>query len=236
MTLTRSERIHKATARLATHPKAVDILFVSLSKARDNATTEKFRKVNLENSVFKSTVGAAPSGIELLYACGYEPMHGHLVLQRHDEALLNTALDSLTRAKQSTAYLEASAAASRAAEEAARTQAAEQLVAQKRAKHLSRVPKEPFDVGATSCVVINVKLNEERIASRRFDSEATLRDLLHYVRSLERVPDPDATLRVENVTTAPAALLNTEDNLDRSLYSLDLWPVSHVRVEVCAAA
>lgn len=234
MMMTPSERIHKAATKLAAYHTAVDILFASLSKARNNPHVERFRKVNIENSVFKASVGVAPGGTEILYACGYEPMHGHLVLQRWNQELLNEALTALAKVRESAAYRKASAIARVEAEAAARKQDEEKQVAKKRADHLARVPKEPY--GATSCVVINVKLNEEKIACRRFDSEATLRDLLHFVRSLERVSDPEASLRLENITTAPASLLNTEGNLDRSLYSLDLWPVSHVRVEVCAAA
>merc|ERR1712146_267401 len=108
----------------------------------------------------------------------------------------------------------------------------------RRASYLARVPKEPSaGDGAISCCELNIQMTGQKIASRRFDSEATLRDLINFVRSLERVPD--GKLRLENVTMAPVNTLNqTEADLDRSLYSLDLWPVSHIRVspELCTPA
>ena len=73
----------------------------------------------------------------------------------------------------------------------------------------------------------------KRVAVRRFDAEHTLRDLLNFVRSLETTP-VDGSIKLQNVTQG-AVELDCECNLDRSLYSLDLWPVSHVRV-VCVGA
>lgn len=234
--MTPIERINRAAAKLQIAPScslAVDILFASLSKAREFPHSERYRKVSVANAVFKESVLGVPGGTELLYAVGYEPMFGHLVLQQWSEPLLTHALETLSRLKESSAYLSSAAMAQSAANVEAQRQAELAVAAQRRAAHASRVPKEPEqgDAATKSCVVINIKLVDEKIASRKFDSEATLRDLLHFVRSLERVPNPEAPLRLENVTTAPAIQLNAVDaDLDRSLYSLDLWPVSHVRV------
>jgi len=76
-----------------------------------------------------------------------------------------------------------------------------------------------------------------RCAQRRFESDNTLTDLAHYVRSLPEVP-VDAQVRIENVTTRPHQRLDPEDQLQRnaSLYALDLWPISHVGVVIEAAA
>ena len=73
----------------------------------------------------------------------------------------------------------------------------------------------------------------ERLASRRFDAEHTLRDLVNWVRSLER--SPNGSIKLIN-TTQGAIELDLERCLDRSLFSLDLWPVSQVRVVSVGAA
>jgi len=237
--MTPTQRISAAVGKLQNAPAiAVDVLFASLSKARDGGPhSEKYRKVSVANAVFKESVLGVPGGTELLYAVGYEPMFGHLVLQRWSEPLLTHALEALSRLRENSAYLSSAAMVQSTAnaEAAAATKAA--ALQKRRAEHAARVPKEPEQGDETSsCVIINIKLADEKIASRKFDSEATLRDLLHFVRSLERVPDPEAALRLENITMAPAIQLNAADaDLDRSLYSLDLWPVSHVRVCPVAA-
>merc|ERR1739848_557565 len=41
---------------------------------------------------------------------------------------------------------------------------------------------------------------------------------------------PEGQVRLQNITTAPYAELDLDKCRDCSLYSLDLWPVSHVRV------
>ena len=68
---------------LAPHSEAVDILHNSLQKVLKDPTNERFRKVNVEAAgPFKERVASKPGAIELLYNVGYEPMSGHLVLQR----------------------------------------------------------------------------------------------------------------------------------------------------------
>jgi len=227
------------TAHNMSHAAAIDVLSTSLRKALENPLSEKYRRVNVTNPVFRATVGSASGGTELLFAAGYEPMHGYLVsqgLDRHRLPLLEFAIAELERVKTTPAYCIARASAQLEAEAKAKAAKAAEEAKKRRAEYLARVPKEACD-GATSCCELSIQIDGVKIASRRFDSEATLRDLIHFVRSLERVPE--GKLRLENVTMAPVDTLNkTEADLERSLYSLDLWPVSHIRVspEVCATA
>jgi len=235
--LTAPQRIDRCVSTLASHPVALDILLNSLRKAYEQPSVERFRKVPVENPTFKRTVGQAPSGTELLFACGYEPMYGHLVLQKWDAALLTRAIDGLQRAKQGEAYLEAAERLNAAKASAEAAAGLRDAARRQRASYAVLVPKEPDPAAAevTSCVHINVQTEGgTKVASRRFDSEDTLRNLLDYVRSLETTP-LGSRLVLQNVTTAPFAELDLDRCLDSSLYSLDLWPVSHVRVVAAAA-
>lgn len=183
--------------------------------------------------MYKRVVGEVGGGTELLFACGYEPMYGHLVLQKWDAEKLKRAISGLERAQTEEIYVEAKASLRAAEERATELARAQEEARTRRAAHAKLVPKEPelSSSGATtSCVQISVQSsNGIKLTSRRFDSEHTLRNLLDYVRSLESTP-VDSRIKLQNVTTAPFAELDLEQCLDRSLYSLDLWPVSHVRV------
>ena len=64
------------------------MLVGSMHRVLTHPNEEKYRRVNPANPAFARTVGVVPGGVEFLMAVGYEPVHGQLVLQRHDAALL----------------------------------------------------------------------------------------------------------------------------------------------------
>lgn len=239
--LTREERISKACTTLAPHVDAIDILSASLTKVTNDPVNERYRKVNVTAAgPFKEKVASAPGGVELLYSVGYEPMHGHLVLQVLDASLLEHALACLASARTTEAYMTAKAhkASAKAAEEARKEKEATALV--KRAEYLSRVPSEPAaENGGSvhSTCVLTFTVGGERIARRKFESDNTLEDVLNYVRSLEAVPI-DAAVKLDNVTTAPFRHLDPADKrcANASLYALDLWPMGTVGITVLEAA
>lgn len=227
--LTEEERIDAAVSKLKRGAActAIDILHASLGKALSSPTVEKFRKVDLSNAVFKQAVASCSGGIECLYAVGFEPMHGHLVLQTHNATLLMHAIAALDAARSSAEYKEAKAQkVAAAAADAAAAAAVEQARAQ-RAAALAKVPAEPSADDAASCCQVTIQLRDGApIARRRFDSENVLADLQNFVRSLPEVP-VGGTLRLENVTTRPPKELLGPSC---TLYALDLWPVGRVRV------
>ena len=55
------------------------------------------------------------------------------------------------------------------------------------------------------------------------------------MHSLPELP-VDANIVIKNVTTSPARVLDPNVEADASLYSLDLWPVSQVKVAIAAGA
>lgn len=94
-------------AKLAPYPMAVDVLLHSLKKPLEQPSVEKFRMVNLSNPHFKKAVGNIPGGTELLYAVGYEPLHGHLVLQKVDQLKLELACKGLEKLQSGKPYMDA---------------------------------------------------------------------------------------------------------------------------------
>lgn len=228
---TPEERIERCGVKLRRACTAVDILHASLAKALNNPTVERFRKVDVNNAVFKREVASAAGGIELLYAVGFQPMHGHLVLQEHSPALLSHALAVLDGVRTSAEYREAKAAADDAKARAAAAAREAEAARAQRAAALAKVPAEPRagDALASCCQLTFLADGGERIARRRFDSENTLEDVRNFVRSLPSVPVGGA-LRLENVTTRPPKELDQVRDMRRSLYALDLWPVGKVAV------
>lgn len=244
-TLTREERVHKCATALATTPDALDILHASLAKVLEQPHSEKYRTVKVGSGAFRERVASQnPAGVELLYAVGYEPMHGHLVLQKHEPAILALALEELKAAKSLPTYVAADAA--RADVRARKAAAAQDASAKeaRRAHYLAKVPAEPAEGGIDSCassacvISIGVAWGHDqaplgaaaKVATRRFESDCTLNDLVSYVRSLQAVDDPDGEISLANVTTRPTRVLEPSREGEASLYALDLWPRGRIEV------
>ena len=115
-------------------------------------------------------------------AVGYEPLHGQLVLQRRDPALLWLGKAALEAGRDSPAYLGAKENQALEQALAQSTIAYEQEDATRRATYAKRVPSEPPEGGAG-----NVKLCMHVGSQshwRRFDHDCTLEDVLNYACSL----------------------------------------------------
>ena len=74
--------------------KAIDILAASLKKVLAEPTKERYRTVDPKHPAM-APVASARGGMEFLWAVGYEPIHGHLVLQKHDATRLRQGLEQL---------------------------------------------------------------------------------------------------------------------------------------------
>merc|ERR1719482_2025085 len=105
--MTPEERIRSSAGKLSRFPDAVEILHASLSKVLTDPLSERFRKVNANAGAFRERVSSkTTAGVELLYAVGYQPLHGFLVLQTHDPRLLHVALEALQAARAAPSYVE----------------------------------------------------------------------------------------------------------------------------------
>ena len=69
-----------------------------------NPHEERYRKVNISNAAFQQRVASAPGGMEFMTAVGFEPMHGFLVLQNRDPALLWVGKSCLEALRESDEY------------------------------------------------------------------------------------------------------------------------------------
>ena len=224
------QRVQRAAARLAGHAAAVDILVTSLTRVLQNPADEKYRTVNIQNKHFQSTVAAAPGGMEFMYAVGFEPMHGHLVLQSRDPALVWIGKSALEQLRGTSSY-----GASKEAQQLQQALALSKVEYEThdevaRAAFLLRVPEEPPE-GAAGSTKICIHVGQEQVW-RRFESCNTLEDLLNFVRSLPRAPKRDLVL--DNITTRPPRRLDTAAQLGLTLQRLDMWPSGHVAVS-CGA-
>ena len=226
----RPSAIRRAATRLSAsgNARAIDLLFVSLNKVLATPTVERYRTINPKHPAMQPIVEAR-GGMEMLWAVGYEPIHGHLVLQHVDPQRLRGGLAALEEARRTPEYTRARNQLLVEHEMAARLKTREAQDATARAQYKARVPDEPPEGEAGSsllCFHVSGKL-----VWRRFESCNTVQDILNFVRSLPELR-PDAKLELKNVTTAPSSSLSAPQLAGYTLQRLDLWPSGHVAVEV----
>ena len=220
--------IQRATDRLVAgrSAHAIELLSASLAKVIAQPHNERFRTVNPAHPAMKP-VADARGGTELLWAVGYEPIHGHLVLQRHDPERLRAGLAALQRAKATEEIKEASQRLQQERARAAESKAQRERDDADRSTYRAKVPEEPPEGEAgNSLLCFHV---HGKYVWRRFESCNTVEDAINFVRSLPSV-DPNARLVLKNVTTAPAVALG--DFAGYTLQRLDMWPSAQVAVEV----
>ena len=227
------ERMQRAADRLAASgaARAIDLLAASVCKVLNEPHNERFRTVNPSHPAMQP-VADARGGVEFLWSVGYEPIHGHLVLQHHDPQRLQQGLAELERVRRGGEYMAAKAKLQAEATSAAARKARKEREASTRRKFLAKVPAEPA-AGEAGSSLLCLHVGKGERVWRRFESCNTVEDVLNYVRSLPAV-DPDAPVVLKNVTTAPAVSLSAPELQGFTLQRLDLWPSGHV--EVCCAA
>lgn len=225
-TQTPQQRVQACVARLADNAAAVDTLITSLTKVLEFPQDERYRKVNINNRAFQQRVASAPGGMELMHAVGYEPMHGHLVLQSRDLALVWIGKSALEQIRTGAQYQRSKEALELQQALAMSSDDYEVEDATRRAEYLARVPEEPSE-GLAGNALICFHVGGEQVW-RRFESCNTLEDLVMFARSLPKTPKRD--LALSNVTMSPAVPLDMNGQLGLTLQRLDLWPTGHVQV------
>ena len=211
--------------------RAIDMLIISLKKVISQPHNERFRTLDPKTAAMQ-LIADAHGGIEMLWACGWEPIHGHLVLQYHDPDRLQRALAELERVCGDATYKSAKQSLQSANAKEAALKAQAQSDAAARNALAAKVPNEPEEGEAGACLLCFHFSKQGQTVWRRFESCNTREDMLNYVRSLPLV-NPNAPITLKNVTTAPRTLL-TDSLTGRTLQSLDLWPSGHI--EVCCLA
>lgn len=224
--------MQQCAARLAGRAEAVDVLVASLGRVLQHPDEEKYRKVNPSNPSFARTVGAVPGGVDFLMAVGYEPLHGHLVLQRRDPALLWLGKSALEAVRHSDVYIGAKESLEIEKAIGMSAVAYDEEDVKRRQAFASRVPDEPAE-GAAGTAKICTHVGGSS-TWRRFRSDETLEDILNFVRSLPGTPAVRDVreLKVANVTTRPATAFDANTQLGLTLQTLGMWPTGHVRCRV----
>jgi len=229
---TASQRIVSCAQKLSTNADALRILLNSLVKVQESPHDERYRKVPLSSQTVQRAIVSPAGAMELMYQIGFQPMYGHLVLQRVDESLLKTAIAALRKQMAMPSYHSAMEAEDRRrAQNATERQAADEKAAQ-RAALAAKVPNPPLE-GEAGSTLICFHMDGGRDSNpiwRRFCASDTLTDLLNFARSL---PEAPLELKLKQITTHPYALLE-EGSCRRTLQSLDLWPSGHL--QICSAA
>jgi len=191
----------------------------------------------LMSPVVQRAIVKTPSAMELMYSVGFQPMYGHLVLQKIDHPLLARAIRALKEQMETPAFQAAKAAADQRRETSLKEREAAEAVAAQRERFAAQVPKEPRDGEAQSTLICfhfdESGKDKSRTVWRRFESSDTLADLANFARSLPGAP---LALTLKNITTHPAAPLDEKRSCRHTLESLDLWPSGHLRICSASAA
>jgi len=209
------------------------VLVSSMQRVLTHPLEEKFRRINPSNPAFARTVGAVPGGVEFLLAVGYEPLHGQLVLQRHDAALLWLGKASLEAVRNSATYLGAKEATMVQQALQASSESHDAEDAARRQVHLRRVPSEPVEGAAGNALVCFHTPGGAQVW-RRFEASCTLEDVANFARSLPGVP-LGGGLRLSNVTMAPHKPLDLDRQIGLTVEALDMWPTAHVQISDASA-
>lgn len=183
--------------RLKPHVMAVDTLLRVLTSVRSSPENPKFRTIDRSNANYVAFVRDKPGAEDLLLAMNYWRMTGkdELRLERHmvDDALLYLGTSALEQMRTTPEYIEGKRlrafhaemrrVGGRNAEAMQRTGMSEDE-ASRRSAYLSKCPKEPPE-GRGAWVNVCLGEETERIeggkASRRFDGDDTLGDVLNWL-------------------------------------------------------
>ena len=195
---TKEEQVMRCANRVKPHVMAVDTLLRVLTCVRNSPGNETFRVIDRTNGNYIKYVRDVTGAEDLLLAMNYRSMlpgRNELRLERHlvDSALLYLGISALEQMKLSTEYIENKkknafhAEMRRVAKQGGGDSNLQQTGMSDaettiRLAYLSKCPKEP-PLGRGAWVYVHLGDESESIGkiSRRFDSDDTLEDVLHWL-------------------------------------------------------
>ena len=194
---TKEEQIMRCAHRVKPHVMAVDTLLRVLTSVRDSPENPKFRIIDRSNGNYVKFVRDAPGAEDLLLAMNYRRIecNNELRLERQlvDEALLYLGISALEQMRLSEEYLEGKkqrafhAEMRRVAKQSGSEMQSVGMTEGETAARLAflrECPKEPPE-GRGARVEVILGDEAERIpggkASRRFDGDDTLEDVLRWM-------------------------------------------------------
>ena len=195
---TKEEQVMRCANRVKPHVMAVDTLLRVLTSVRNSPDNPKFRVIDRTNGNYNKYVRDVTGAEDLLLAMNYRSMlpgRNELRLERHlvDSALLYLGISALEQMKLSTEYIENKkknafhAEMRRVAKQGGGDSNLQQFGMSDaettvRLAYLSKCPKEPpLGRGAWMYVLLGDESEGIGKISRRFDSDDTLEDVLHWL-------------------------------------------------------
>ena len=241
----KEEQILRTANRVKPNVMAVDTLLRVLLSVRSSPDNIKFRVIDRTNANYVKYVRDAPGAEDLLLAMNYRRNNyatsgkNELRLERHlvDDALLYLGISALEQMRESDEYKTGKKLRAFHAEmrRIGKGQKQQQNLSEHemdaRLQYLTKCPKEP-PVGRGA--IMNVCLGDERekidggLASRRFDGDDTLVDVLNWLGGcygdelLERMRSREWCLC--DLNRYPVLPLDVEKHQNKTLQYLGLFP------------
>jgi hypothetical protein len=232
------KKLAKLAKVLAADPVALDTVATIISTIQSHPTDAKYKRLRWSNKKFEKTVRYASGATTFLKTIGFEETSDALVMHIVDPTVLWAASSCLEAVKKKPVYKNNVAQiefkqimailAQSSTSNAARIGAAEVA---KRKDYEAKVPVEPGK-GEMQQTRITVILGDTRF-DRRFPSDSTMEDILHYTGSLnsiipQKIRSKEWTFL--NTTMFPSQTIDYGQEKGRTLYSLELWPSGVIEV------
>jgi PUB domain len=229
----KEEQILRTADRCKAHYAAVDTLLRALTMLQQNPTNEKYRRIDTSSAGYQKSVAPAPGAQGFLLAMNYRRSGSYYIMDSHmiDPALLYLGISALEQVKLSSEYIQAKQRADFAQEMVAVTQGADLSESEglARANHMSQCPTEPSQGRGA---LMQVQMANE-VIRRRFDSDDTLQDVLHWLGAHgsqipARLQSREWSLIDRNVY--PLAPIDCQVNASRTLQYLGCWPSGKLEI------
>jgi hypothetical protein len=229
---------------------AVDTLIRVLTSVRNSPEVAKFRTIDRTNVNYVQHVKDKPGAEDLLLAMNYRRIKNELRLERHsvDLSLLYLGISALEQMRQSAEYIEAKkwrafhAEMKRVARQSGSHAIQSGMTAEEtdvRLGFLSKCPKEPPE-GRGALMTVYLGDETEKIeggrASRRFDGDDTLQDVLHWlggcygVELIEKLRSREWCLC--DLNRYPVSPLDGEKHANKTIQFLGLFPSGKLGVRL----
>ena len=182
------EQILRTADRMKNHPGAVDTLYRAVSMIHHHPDHDKYRRIDTSTPGYQRSVAPAPGAADFLRAMKFHAEHFRrdspiLVLSdpMYDPALIYLGLSALEQIKLTPEYGMAKKQLVFMKEvteliDAKSTVTPEEL--QQRNYYLSQCPQEPSEGRGA---LLQIHITDTYTIRRRFDSDDTLTDVLHWI-------------------------------------------------------
>uniref|UniRef100_A0A7S3UYG9 UBA domain-containing protein n=2 Tax=Aplanochytrium stocchinoi TaxID=215587 RepID=A0A7S3UYG9_9STRA len=224
---------------LARTPKALDAILFLIRAIEKNPADVKFRTLNVENKMFKSTIATSPAGLEYLKLIGFqgEEFRGarprHFVLKSKSTDLARLWMGKAVLEKEKEGLIYATAQEQMRFQNALQQslKSANEEEQKRRAEYKEKLSKEPE--AKAGIAVIKVFLGNDIQHSRRFFCDDTLMSVVQWLGTLSSVI-PDKLLLSEwdlvDVSLYPGKHIPVCDNLGSTLQSLQWFPSGQIEI------